>query len=333
MSHLIGFYPGDGAAQAIFVAVLGVTLVSSAGWLISRRLAGRPAVRHLVLSCSLVCSAVFPFAVWVWAAAGVTLVSVPIFGARQGSVDPAARPIEAYALVVTPPPSGELARIASSSPPVKTTKTADSRPIEIVSPRLNRNEGAARGGEVDSALSRERGTTGGTVRSIASLCLLVWAAGTLLLLVRLARNCVGVVQLRRASRAVDDVRVQALLQGVVGQLGVRRAPILFVTSEPIAPLAVALGRPAVVLPERLLKAIDEDELRDILVHEVAHLERGDLTIVLLQEIVGAVYWPILTIHALNREMRKRVKRSAITSCSLVAMRLAMAELCCTSPNY
>ena len=82
------------------------------------------------------------------------------------------------------------------------------------------------------------------------------------------------------------------------------APLLLVSSRAIAPLAVAFGRPAVILPEHLDQALSDDELSDVLVHEVAHVQRGDQHIVLLQELAGALYWPIVSVHGLNRELRR-----------------------------
>src|SRR5439155_12603894 len=88
------------------------------------------------------------------------------------------------------------------------------------------------------------------------------------------------------------------------KLGTRQVPLLLVSSRTVAPLAVGFGRPAVILPERLLGAISDNELRDVLMHEVARLQRGDQRSVLLQELPGARYWPIVSVHALNRELRR-----------------------------
>ncbi|MDB5301681.1 MAG: blaR1 3, partial [Phycisphaerales bacterium] len=141
-------------------------------------------------------------------------------------------------------------------------------------------------------------------REIATGALFVWAAGVLMMLARLARNIGRVARLRRSSRPVQDDRIQKLLHEVAGRLGAREVPALLVSSRTVIPLAVGLGRPAVILPERLLRAINDDELRDVLAHEVAHLLRGDQRTVLLQELAGALYWPIVSVHGLNRELQR-----------------------------
>ena len=94
------------------------------------------------------------------------------------------------------------------------------------------------------------------------------------------------------------------MREIAAKLGMRQVPLLLLSSRPVAPLAVGFGRPAVILPERLLGAVNENELRDVLVHEVAHLKRSDQRTVLLQALAGALYWPIVSVHALNRELQR-----------------------------
>jgi hypothetical protein len=66
------------------------------------------------------------------------------------------------------------------------------------------------------------------------------------------------------------------------------------------PIATGLLRPVIVLPPELLTALSPMELRDVLVHENAHIVRRDQIVILLQAVAQAAYWPILPIHWLNR---------------------------------
>ena len=83
---------------------------------------------------------------------------------------------------------------------------------------------------------------------------------------------------------------------------VRRLPQVVVSRRAMTPFAVGFRRPIVVLPERLIGAVSGEEMRDVLVHEVAHVRRRDHLIVLLQELARALYWPIVTVHGLIREL-------------------------------
>src|SRR5205823_4066752 len=46
MSTLLDWYPGDRAIDFFLIVALGVTLLSGAAWVVSRRLPRRPATRH-----------------------------------------------------------------------------------------------------------------------------------------------------------------------------------------------------------------------------------------------------------------------------------------------
>ena len=58
----------------------------------------------------------------------------------------------------------------------------------------------------------------------------------------------------------------------------------------------------IVLPDELVGAVSDDEMRDVLLHELAHLVRRDPMIVLLQELARAMYWPLVPVHSMIREL-------------------------------
>src|SRR5262249_7965652 len=68
--------------------------------------------------------------------------------------------------------------------------------------------------------------------------------------------------------------VAALLGQISSQLGLRRAPAV-VTAD-CSPFVCGLFRPVLVLPGGLLGALDPDQLRQVLLHELAHVKRRDL---------------------------------------------------------
>ena len=84
MTLLMRYYPGDRALEGLLVVALGAALASSVACLISRRLAGRAAQRHLVLLAGLICCLATPALAWLFAAAHVKLVSIPLLGSEQG---------------------------------------------------------------------------------------------------------------------------------------------------------------------------------------------------------------------------------------------------------
>jgi beta-lactamase regulating signal transducer with metallopeptidase domain len=304
MSAFIRWYPGDRPLNLLLVAALAAALASSAAWLISRRLAGNAALRHLVLFSALICCLASPAAVWFCAATGLTLASIPVLPMEQARTVTKVEPIKTAFICPPPRHSTDAPSIAAEqlSPPTGATDEScrcasaapEARP-DAAGPMAPAPGARRKGGPEETPVS---------FRGIATVATLVWAAGAFLMLARLARNCWRVVGLRRSSRPLQDEARQLLLQEVADTLGMRRVPLLLVSGRTVAPLAVGFGRPAVILPERLLGALGDDEFRDVLTHEAAHLRRGDQRIVLLQELARALYWPIVTVHALNCELRQ-----------------------------
>ena len=104
MSSLFGYYPGDRVLDFLLVVILTVTLASSTAWLISRRLAGNAAIRHLVLLSALLCCLASPAVAWFCSATGLKLISLPILRAEEARMVPGVTQMET-APVCDPPRS------------------------------------------------------------------------------------------------------------------------------------------------------------------------------------------------------------------------------------
>ncbi len=102
---------------------------------------------------------------------------------------------------------------------------------------------------------------------------------------RFARRC---AQLPPASGDVRD-----RVRDVVRRMGLHRAPDVRIASGAASPLIFGVLRPTLVLPRRVLESTLE--LEAILLHELAHLRRGDLWIRHLQLITGTLlfFWPVV----------------------------------------
>jgi beta-lactamase regulating signal transducer with metallopeptidase domain len=100
-------------------------------------------------------------------------------------------------------------------------------------------------------------------------------------------------RLRCGALTGADDATSDLVTRVCRRLGARCAPSTRVSDEPAAPFIVGAIRPLLVLPRRLL--VRPDELETVIVHEVAHLRRGDLLIRSLEWIAGTLFffWPVL----------------------------------------
>jgi beta-lactamase regulating signal transducer with metallopeptidase domain len=131
-----------------------------------------------------------------------------------------------------------------------------------------------------------------------------WAAGALLLLVRLAHGCCVLATLRRSARPLDARRYADVLDEVRAALGAAVLPPVETSPRVAGPAAGGLFRPRVLLPEGLAETLTGSQLRDVLIHECAHLLRRDPLVGLLQRLAEALFWPHPLVHYLNRRLAR-----------------------------
>ncbi len=112
---------------------------------------------------------------------------------------------------------------------------------------------------------------------------LVWIAFAGIGLVRVVSAVI--VLTRRKGRAVPVAvpRVTALFERCLAESGLKRNVTLRISDEFEGPALIAVGRPVVVIPSWCILELSETELRQVLLHELAHYARGDhLTVLLVQ---------------------------------------------------
>jgi beta-lactamase regulating signal transducer with metallopeptidase domain len=96
-------------------------------------------------------------------------------------------------------------------------------------------------------------------------------------------------RLRRAS-VITCPRIARILDECRQLVGVRRAPPIVCMPGVLGPALTGLFRPRIVVPPGQFENLDDDELRCVLTHELAHLRRRDLACEWLLVIVRAVHW-------------------------------------------
>ena len=99
--------------------------------------------------------------------------------------------------------------------------------------------------------------------------------------------------------------VQELAEVFSRLLGLRCVPRLGFAHIRMAPLVWGGGaRPRVILPTELWKSLDLEQRSMLLVHELAHLRRGDHWVRWLEILVRGMYWWHPVVWLAGREMRE-----------------------------
>ena len=114
----------------------------------------------------------------------------------------------------------------------------------------------------------------------------LWAAGFALALARLLAACFRAHRIRRAARPFRDPELAAEL---ARELGIRQPFRVLETAGAVMPMTFGLLRPAVLLPSDSAGWPDS-RWRTVLLHELAHVRRGDAATQLLARVALAFHW-------------------------------------------
>jgi len=138
------------------------------------------------------------------------------------------------------------------------------------------------------------------LRTAAGL-MLAWAAITLGLLTRLVRSVRSTRRLILGATPVDNALGWFPVDfEVLRQTAGVRSPVRWAISADVSSPAVGgLLRPTVVMPPDLDAGLSPKQLNWVLLHELAHIRRGDLWVILVQRLVGVVFFFHPAVHIAN----------------------------------
>jgi beta-lactamase regulating signal transducer with metallopeptidase domain len=135
----------------------------------------------------------------------------------------------------------------------------------------------------------------------------VWLAFVVMQFARLGWQHWQLQRLLLASRPADE-RLRGLVEECSARLPLSRSPKVRITMADVSPLICGMIQPVLVLPESLLNSAGESQLRQIVLHELAHARRHDLVWCWIPHVTRMMYWFHPVAHwvafreALEREL-------------------------------
>jgi hypothetical protein len=147
---------------------------------------------------------------------------------------------------------------------------------------------------------------------------LVWLAGVSWHLGRLLVQRGRLGRLLSRSAPATDPNLLGLVAQAAGQLRLRRPPAVLLADLEDSPFVCGLLRPVLVLPRAMLTALDADQWRQVLLHELAHLKRRDLWWGWVPEIARLVYF----FHPVAHWVCARIRLERELACDQLAMALS-----------
>lgn len=137
-----------------------------------------------------------------------------------------------------------------------------------------------------------------------TLIAVCWGLGSLVILLATIRSIRLARRIRRQAQLVLQPRCQSIASAAAKSLGLAVVPPLVQTTSLPTPALIGVRNPIVALPCWIRDEATDAELRTILLHEFAHLRRKDIWTICAQALARMLYWPIISIHWLNRELTR-----------------------------
>lgn len=129
-----------------------------------------------------------------------------------------------------------------------------------------------------------------------------WLGGAALSVVVAATRIVRFERLLQDTLPAPE-RLQRLTREIAGKIGIRRVPdVRFVECADVPLVWWAGRRPRIVLPMRLVRQLDDQQIALILGHELAHLRRRDHWVRVIELMVSAVYWWNPLVWMIRRQL-------------------------------
>jgi beta-lactamase regulating signal transducer with metallopeptidase domain len=155
----------------------------------------------------------------------------------------------------------------------------------------------------------DRASSGGASHAVVTLSAAwawyVFVGWATIALVGLARVVLATVQLRKLRAEATSVAEHSLhadLRSLIEEFQRSRPVDLLVSPRLEVPTAIGFRRPCILLPTWLLESSADEELRYILLHELAHLSRRDDWTNLVQQVLKALLFFLPSVWWIERRL-------------------------------
>ncbi len=197
-------------------------------------------------------------------------------------------------------PEAEAATGMERMNSITTVSPASSRQVEKVSTEMPA-ETATEIQFSDTVPEELNTVAGGATQSAAVLplswkayAMFIWLAGALILTGWLIRRLNNLRNEHLAARNDGSRQLPAwfdeLLEKTAAKLNVKRLPRVILTNKVACPAVFGLLRPVLLIPAGKLRHMTARDTEHILLHELAHIKRGDLWVHAVAMTLQILYW-------------------------------------------
>lgn len=141
----------------------------------------------------------------------------------------------------------------------------------------------------------------------ATLIVAIWFIIFIARFIRLTANLIYVQRLRNYKTFAVPELWEEKIRELIALLGIRKQIQVFESGIVKVPVVMGVLKPLILLPAGLLAHLPADEIEAILLHELAHIQRRDYFVNLLQNIAETIFFfnpAVMWLSAMIREERE-----------------------------
>ena len=147
-----------------------------------------------------------------------------------------------------------------------------------------------------------------------AIALMIWGTGVAIALTRWLKGFVRLQSIIRQARPIQEIRDLDQRLNQLLSSGRRRLRVL-VTEIEIGPATAGVFKPVILIPTRMAKVLDDEELTAVIQHEWHHICRCDAAILGLARLAAIMHWfnPLVYLNKiiLRREIELAVDAATI----------------------
>ncbi|WP_430451780.1 M56 family metallopeptidase [Rhodopirellula europaea] len=143
--------------------------------------------------------------------------------------------------------------------------------------------------------------------SLTTVLIGVWIVGCVVAMVLWMRSHVLISRIMANGCAATDPKLVEICESRRRALRLRRKIQCVVVNDDIGPAVCGLFRPRILLPSSLIRELNVDELRSVMVHEIEHIRRWDGLCSLLGRLLTVIHWFNPLAYVIRRNLRHQIE--------------------------
>ncbi len=141
------------------------------------------------------------------------------------------------------------------------------------------------------------------IMGFKELVVICWLFGLIFFSSRALSGFFALYRLRKNALLITDLQVDAIFEGLIGRMGIRRAVHLRVSEQILQPVLIGWLKPVILLPASIITRLTPAHLEAILAHELAHVRRHDYLVLLGQTMMETLFFFHPAVWWVSHRMR------------------------------